>query len=84
MHQAITALQQAKTVGGDGVKFFTRNNTNNASLRHLNLEIELRHAIARKDLTVHYQPKMDLATGHVTAIEALFVEARYIGLDFSE
>ena len=37
----------------------------------MNLEIELRHAIARKDLTVHYQPKMDLATGHVTAIEAL-------------
>ncbi len=71
LHQAITALQQAKTVGGDSVKFFTRNNTNNASLRHLNLEIELRHAIARKDLTVHYQPKMDLATGHVTAIEAL-------------
>jgi EAL domain-containing protein (putative c-di-GMP-specific phosphodiesterase class I) len=31
----------------------------------------LRHAISRKDLTVHYQPKMNLSTGHITSIEAL-------------
>ncbi len=71
LHQAITALHGAKEVGGDGIKFFTRAGSNTAQLRQLNLEIELRHAISRKDLTVHYQPKMDLATGHVTALEAL-------------
>lgn len=71
LHQAISALQNAKTVGGDSVKFFTRNNSNAPSLRRLNLEIELRHAISRKDLTVHYQPKMNLSTGHITSIEAL-------------
>jgi diguanylate cyclase (GGDEF)-like protein len=71
LHQAITALQGAKAVGGDSVKFFTRSGSNSSSLRRLNIEIELRHAISRKDLTVHYQPKMDLATGHVTALEAL-------------
>lgn len=71
LHQAISALQNAKTVGGDSVKFFTRSNSNAPSLRRLNLEIELRHAISRKDLTVHYQPKMNLSTGHITSIEAL-------------
>ena len=71
LHQAISALQNAKTVGGDSVKFFTRSASNAPSLRRLNLEIELRHAISRKDLTVHYQPKMNLATGHITSIEAL-------------
>lgn len=71
LHQAITALQAAKEVGGDNVKFYTRASSNTASLRKLNLEIELRHAISRKDLTVHYQPKMDLASGQVTALEAL-------------
>ncbi len=71
LHQAITALQGAKEVGGDSIKFYTRTGSNTTSLRRLNIEIELRHAISRKDLTVHYQPKMDLATGHVTALEAL-------------
>ena len=71
LHQAITALQNAKSVGGDSVKFFTRGSSNSQALRHLNIEVELRHAINRKDLTVHYQPKMDLASGHVNAIEAL-------------
>lgn len=71
LHQALTALHGAKEIGGDSIKFYTRGRSNAASLRELNIEIELRHAIIRKDLCVHYQPKMDLATGHVTALEAL-------------
>ncbi|MGB5324967.1 MAG: bifunctional diguanylate cyclase/phosphodiesterase [Pseudomonadales bacterium] len=71
LHQALTALHSAKSIGGDGIRFFTRGQSNVAQLRRLNIEIELRQAIARKDLTVHYQPKMDLASGQVTALEAL-------------
>lgn len=71
MHQAVTALHTAKEIGGNSVKFFTRARSNASLLRRLNLEVELRHAISRKDLTVHYQPKMDLATGKITALEAL-------------
>jgi len=71
LHQAISALYAAKEVGGDGVKFFTRSNAHAASLRRLNLEVELRQALARKDLTVHYQPKMDLSSGKINALEAL-------------
>ncbi len=71
MHQALTALQTAKEIGGDSIKFFTRARSNAALLRRLTLEVELRHAISRKDLVVHYQPKMDLGTGQITALEAL-------------
>ena len=41
LHQAITALQNAKSVGGDSVKFFTRGSSNSQALRHLNIEAEL-------------------------------------------
>ncbi|NNC54951.1 MAG: EAL domain-containing protein, partial [Pseudomonadales bacterium] len=71
LHQALTAMHSAKEIGGDSVRFFTRGQSNATQLRRLNIEIELRQAIARKDLTVHYQPKMDLASGQVTALEAL-------------
>ena len=71
LQQAVTATRNAKKIGGDGVKFFSRSDPASASLRELNIEVELRYALARKDLTVHYQPKMDLATGHITALEAL-------------
>ena len=41
------------------------------SPRRLVLANELRHAIDRGQLTVHYQPKADLRTGEVTGVEAL-------------
>ncbi|MDQ3757595.1 MAG: EAL domain-containing protein [Actinomycetota bacterium] len=41
------------------------------SPRRLVLANELRHAIDRGQLTVHYQPKADLRTGDVTGVEAL-------------
>ncbi len=71
LEQSISALKEAKETGGDSIKFFGRVGSTTASLRRLNLEVELRNAIARKDLTVHYQPKMDLATGNISALEAL-------------
>jgi len=71
LEQSLSATKDAKEMGGDCIKFFTRVNSSAASIRKLNLEVELRNAIDRKDLTVHYQPKMDLATGNITALEAL-------------
>jgi diguanylate cyclase (GGDEF)-like protein len=41
------------------------------SLRRLSILSELRHAIARDELTVHYQPKIDIATSRAIHAEAL-------------
>jgi diguanylate cyclase (GGDEF)-like protein len=38
---------------------------------HLSLMAELRHAITNNELTIYYQPKLDLATGKISHAEAL-------------
>ncbi len=40
-------------------------------LRRLSLVNDLRRASANEEFEVHYQPKMDLRTGRITAVEAL-------------
>jgi EAL domain-containing protein (putative c-di-GMP-specific phosphodiesterase class I) len=37
----------------------------------LTLENELRHALDRHEFVLHYQPKVDLASGEITGVEAL-------------
>ncbi|MGZ5152707.1 MAG: diguanylate cyclase domain-containing protein, partial [Burkholderiales bacterium] len=41
------------------------------SRQRLSLMSELRHAVERDELLLHYQPKIDLATGSVSQVEAL-------------
>jgi predicted signal transduction protein with EAL and GGDEF domain len=41
------------------------------SQERLNLENDLRHAIARQQLRIHYQPKSDVVTGRISSVEAL-------------
>lgn len=38
---------------------------------HLSLMAELRHAVTNNELTIYYQPKLDLATGKISQAEAL-------------
>ena len=42
-----------------------------AAIRVLSVEAELRHAMDRQELRVHYQPLVDLHTGAIIAVEAL-------------
>ena len=56
--------------GRNNVRFFS-SDLNRASYRQLWLEGQLHRALENNELTLHYQPKIDLKTGQVKAMEAL-------------
>jgi diguanylate cyclase (GGDEF)-like protein/PAS domain S-box-containing protein len=68
MHAEV-ALQRAKS-GGERYMFYTRKMTTATSVR-LGLETQLRQALERNEFVLHYQPKLDLASGQLTGSEAL-------------
>jgi diguanylate cyclase (GGDEF)-like protein/PAS domain S-box-containing protein len=70
LRRADTAMYQAKGQGKDGVVTYTEDLANLA-LRRLELSADLRHAIDRGELQVHYQPTVRLKTGTVSGVEAL-------------
>jgi len=64
------ARTQARLRGGQRHEFFAVEL--NARLQaRLQLGSELRHAVARGELRLHYQPKVDLASARVVGVEAL-------------
>ena len=67
---ADAAMYAAKEQGRDNFQFFS-SRINASALRKVALEGKLRDAIARGELRVHYQPRLDLSTGHICAVEAL-------------
>ena len=69
LKDAEAALKQAKT-RGDPYLFYTRNMTANVAGK-LTLENQLRQALDRKEFVLHYQPKVNLASGKLTSVEAL-------------
>ncbi len=70
MRGADLALYHAKLNGRKQVCFFTPAMTR--ALNHRKeVEAELRQAMRRDELSVHYQPILDLATGRIRSFEAL-------------
>jgi diguanylate cyclase (GGDEF)-like protein len=67
---ADTAMYQAKENGHDSYQFF-KSAMNVRAVERQSIEEHLRHALARHELTLHYQPKIDLDTGAITGAEAL-------------
>ena len=70
LRDADTAMYQAKTGGKAGYALFDPGMNAHVSER-LEIETGLRFALDRGELRVHYQPLINLETGHMSGVEAL-------------
>jgi EAL domain-containing protein (putative c-di-GMP-specific phosphodiesterase class I) len=70
LNNAKTALGNAKTRGSNYYEFYA-DDMASRPYDPLFLEMSLRRAIERRELTVSYQPKINLATGELVGTEAL-------------
>jgi EAL domain-containing protein (putative c-di-GMP-specific phosphodiesterase class I) len=64
------AMYLAKEDGKNNFRFFDKG-VRMQSIERLTLETCLRHALERDQFSLDYQPKVDLATGQITGVEAL-------------
>jgi diguanylate cyclase (GGDEF)-like protein len=67
---ADVAMYIAKEDGKNNFRFYTAA-VKTQSIDNLMLETSLHHALERNQFLLHYQPKVDLATGQITGVEAL-------------
>ena len=63
-------MYRAKKLGGNTYQFFTREMSDETK-RRVDLETQLRLAIARDQLHLAYQPKVEIASGLIIGCEAL-------------
>jgi diguanylate cyclase (GGDEF)-like protein/PAS domain S-box-containing protein len=70
MRNADLALYDAKNHGKNRYAVFAPT-MHEAALARLSLTSDLRHAIERDEITVYYQPLVDLETGTINGLEAL-------------
>ena len=70
MKKADVAMYHAKDTGRDSYQFF-KSEMNIRAMERQSLEDSLHHAIERCELSLHYQPKIHLATGTIIGVEAL-------------
>jgi diguanylate cyclase (GGDEF)-like protein/PAS domain S-box-containing protein len=70
MRNADLAMYKAKSGGGSGFASYDPQ-MHNVLVQRLELEADLRVALERDELVLHYQPTVDLATGEIIGFEAL-------------
>jgi diguanylate cyclase (GGDEF)-like protein/PAS domain S-box-containing protein len=83
------AMYRAKEMGRNTVQFYTAE-MNARTLDRLAIEADLRHALARHEFEVHYQPQVSMRSGRIVGMGALLrwnhpvhgviAPARFIGL----
>jgi diguanylate cyclase (GGDEF)-like protein len=67
---ADVAMYRAKDTGRNSYLFYSAA-MNVHTVERLELESDLRHALERREFLLYYQPKVEVATGLITGIEAL-------------
>ncbi|MDF2546026.1 MAG: hypothetical protein K0R93_924 [Anaerosolibacter sp.] len=67
---ADTAMYRAKELGRNNYQLYTPA-MNDKAIARLTMENDLRKAIERNELTLYYQPKVDIKSGKITGAEAL-------------
>jgi diguanylate cyclase (GGDEF)-like protein len=70
LRRAETAMRSARSVAPGTFRFYTEEMSKSEEER-LALEADLRHAIRDRQLELHYQPKVDIASGRIRSAEAL-------------
>lgn len=70
LRNADAAMYRAKANGRNNFQFYT-SEMNELVSERLMLEHSLRRALERKEFSLHYQPRVNLRTGAIDAVEAL-------------
>ncbi len=70
LHEADAAMYDAKSNGGDRVSMFDKE-VWTRTVRRIETEQALRHAIEHDELFLEYQPVYDLVTSRIVGVEAL-------------
>jgi len=70
LRKADLAMYAAKAKGGNSWRPYAES-MNVAVTARWHLEAGLHHALARNELVLHYQPKVDITTGRIVGAEAL-------------
>ena len=68
--KADIAMYHAKSIGRNNVQFYDMDMDQNASRRFV-ISNSLRRGLEKHEFRVYYQPKVDIASGRIVAIEAL-------------
>jgi len=64
------ALRRAKRKGGGGSQLFD-STTDGAATQRLHVQNDLRRALSRRELVLHYQPVVEMDSGRIAGVEAL-------------
>ncbi len=70
LKNADIAMYLAKDRGKNTFQFYAAQQ-NGQAFERLALESALRHALTRREFALHYQPRVDIVTGRMVAVEAL-------------
>jgi len=70
MRRADAAMYEAKTTGRDMARLYSLETDQRVQARQA-MEQQLRRALERHELVLHYQPRVDTRTGRLTGLEAL-------------